>query len=227
MIKVDDYIELKFYQVLKQKISIRDFESWIYNTQELEKKLSDDLYLDLISMDYKSKYALNDLNGLIEKYVDFGKFEIKKIKEFLKSIIDRDAKCAQSIEMTYELYCNGYNFLRRLGLRYGLLVASPPAGNYQKTWSEISVKDQNELLDKFYPDIIVDAKNALIWFDNDKIIIKNTVDELGHYEYDDFRTQEEKLQGDIETINLDRENKAKKSEMETTGFFTKLINRFK
>lgn len=81
--------------------------------------------------------------------------------------------------------------------------------------NEISVKEQNELLDKFYPEIIVDAKNALAWFDTNKIIIKSKVDESGHYEYDDFRNREEKEQGDIEMINLDKENK---TETKTQGF---------
>ncbi|NVN19871.1 hypothetical protein GUA46_16140 [Muricauda sp. HICW] len=219
---IDDKIELRFYQVLKHQMSIQDFETWVYNSKELEQNLPEDLYLDLISLNYKSKYALNDLTKLIEQYVDYGKFEIKKIQEILESIIQRDEKCAESIEMTYDLYCKGYIFLQKLGLNYGLLVSCPPAGNYQKNWNEISDKEQKELLDKLYPNIIIDAKNALKWFEKRKIIIKNTVDELGNYEYDDFRTEQEKKQGEIEIINLDIEN-----ENNAQGFWSKLMNRFK
>ena len=192
MTKIDPEIELKFYNVLKQNHSISDFENWVYSTKELEQKLPHDLYVDLISMDYKSKYTLHELTKLIGEYVDFGAFEVKQIKTLLKSIIDRDANCATSIAMTYELYCQGYQFLQRLGLKYGLLVTFPAAGNYQKNWTESSSEAQNELLDKFYPEIIVDASNVLAWLEHDKIIIKSTVDGLGRYEYNDFRSQEEK-----------------------------------
>lgn len=192
MIKIDPEIALKFYKVLKQEDTIPEFEDWVYSTKELEQKLPRNLYVDLIAMDYKSKYALHELTKLIGEYVDFGAFEVKQIKTFLKSIIDRDANCAASIAMTYELYCQGYQFLQRLGLKYGLLVTFPAVGNYQENWSESSAEAQNELLDKFYPEIIVDASNVLAWLEHDKIIIKSTVDGLGRYEYDDFRSQEEK-----------------------------------
>ena len=60
-----------------------------------------------------------------------------------------------------------------------------------------------------YPEIIIDAKNALEWINKGKIIIKDTVNELGDYEYDDLRDQEEINQGEIEVIDLDKKEKKK------------------
>lgn len=205
MSKISENVELKFYEVLKHKISIQDFEQWVYESKELEGELPEDSYIDLISLNFKSKYILNNLENVIGRFVDNGKFEIKRIKNYLKSIIDRDENCAESIEMTYELYCSGYAFLRRLGLTYGLLISCPPAGNYEKLWNEISKAEQEVLLNKLYPEIIEDAKNALSWIENGKIVFKDTSNELGDYEYDDLRTQEEINQGEIEIINLDKE----------------------
>jgi len=205
MKEIREHIEQKFYEVLKNKISIHDFERWVYETMDLELELSEDIYTDLISLNYKDKYAHNELEKIVKPFVDNGKFEIKRISKYLKSIIDRDEKCAESIELTYDLYCNGYAFLRRLGLTYGLLISCPPAGNYQKSWNEITNAEQDELLNKFYPDIIVDAQSALTWINKGKIIIKDTVNELGDYEYDDLRNQEERNQGEIEVIDLDKE----------------------
>lgn len=196
--------EQKFYEILKHKISIQKFERWVYES-EIESELPHDIYVELISLNYKSKFIFNELERLIGRLVDKGKFEIKKLKATLKSIINRDENCAASIEMTYDLYCSGYTFLRRLGLTYGLLVSCPPAGNYLKTWDEITTKEQNELLEKLYPDIIADARNALKWLENDKIIIKDTVNELGNYEFEDLRTKEEVLQGEVEAIDLDKQ----------------------
>ncbi len=205
MKEISEHIELKFYEALKHKISIQDFEQWVYETKELELELPEDTYTDLISLNYKGKYVHNDLEKIVKSFVDNGKFEIKRISRYLKSIIDKDENCAESIEMTYNLYCNGYTFLRRLGLTYGLLISCPPAGNYQKSWIEITRAEQDELLNKFYPEIIVDAQNALTWINKGKIIIKDTVNELGDYEYDDLRNQEEISQGEIVVIDLDKE----------------------
>jgi len=209
MKEISEHTELKFYEVLKHKISIQDFEQWVYETKELESELPEDTYTDLISLNYRDKYAYNELGKIVEPFIDNGKFEIKRISKYLKSIINRDEKCAESIEMTYDLYCSGYAFLRRLGLTYGLLISCPPAGNYQKSWNEITKAEQDELLDKLYPEIIIDAKNALEWINKGKIIIKDTVNELGDYEYDDFRNQEEINQGEIEVIDLDKNKKKK------------------
>jgi len=209
MKEISEHTELKFYEVLKHKISIQDFEQWVYETKELESELPEDTYTDLISLNYRDKYAYNELGKIVEPFIDNGKFEIKRISKYLKSIINRDEKCAESIEMTYDLYCSGYAFLRRLGLTYGLLISCPPAGNYQKSWNEITKAEQDELLDKLYPEIIIDAKNALEWINKGKIIIKDTVNELGDYEYDDFRNQEEIIQGEIEVIDLDKNKKKK------------------
>lgn len=209
MKEISEHTELKFYEVLKHKISIQDFEQWVYETKELESELPEDTYTDLISLNYKDKYAYNELGKIVEPFIDNGKFEIKRISKYLESIIDRDEKCAESIEMTYDLYCSGYAFLRRLGLTYGLLISCPPAGNYQKSWNEITKAEQDELLEKLYPEIIIDAKNALEWMNKGKIVIKDTVNELGDYEYDDLRNQREINQGEIEVIDLGKKEKKK------------------
>jgi hypothetical protein len=188
-----------------RRLRIQDFEQWVYETKELEVGLPENTYTDLISLNYKEKYAHNELEKIIEPFIDNGKFEIKRITKYLKSIIDRDENCAESIEYTYDLYCSGYAFLQRLGMTYGLLISCPPSENYDKSWNEISKTEQDELLGKLYPEIIKDAQNALTWINNGKIIIKDTVNQLGDYEYDDLRNSEEINQGEIEVIDLDKE----------------------
>ena len=206
---ISESTELKFYEVLKHKISIQEFENWVYETKALESELPEEIYADLISLNYKGKYAHNELEKIIQPFIHNGKFEIKRISNYLESIINRNEKCAEAIEITYDLYCSGYTFLRRLGLTYGLLIASPPIGNYRKTWKELTSAEQEELLDKLYPEIIADAKNALSWIKEGKIIIKDTLDELGDYEFDDLRNLEEIRQGEIDIINLDKDENKK------------------
>jgi len=206
MRKISEHIELEFYKALKQKITLLDFEQWVYKTDELEHELPDDVYIDLISLNFKGKFAHDELAEIISSFVKYGEFEIKRLEKYLISIISRDSNCAESIEMTYDLYCDGYVFLRRLGLVYGLTVACPPMHNYQKSWKEISKEEQDELLNEFYPEIITDAKNALAWIHKRKIVIENTLDENGHYEYKDLRNQEEINQGEIQVVNLNQQD---------------------
>ncbi len=60
MKEISEHTELKFYEVLKHKISIQDFEQWVYETKELESELPEDTCINLISLNYKDKYAYNE-----------------------------------------------------------------------------------------------------------------------------------------------------------------------
>ena len=204
MKNLNEHIELKFYEVLKNKIDILNFEQWVYANKELQQELDEEIYFELISLNYKDKYAYNNLEKIILKYVNFGNFEIKKITHFLKSIINKSSDCANSIEMTYYLYYSGYIFLRRLGLIYGLIITCPPSDKHNKTWRDLTVEEQNKILTKFYLEIAKDPQYTINWFKNGKIIIKNKVNEIGEYEYADLRNEQEINQGEIETINLNK-----------------------
>lgn len=189
--------ELQFYKVLKGKINLAVFEKWVYENKMLETELTEDVYIELIALNYKGKFAINELRNIINPFINHGQFEKQKIINYLESIINRDENCADSILMTYELYCKGYDFFRKIGLKYGLDIAVPRAGNYMKSFEEISKKDQNELLDKIYPFVIEDAKNALAWIVQDQIVFKPSEDEIGNFKYEDFRTHAEQLKSEF------------------------------
>ena len=197
MNKIKESTESTFYKVLKREISIKYFEQWVYENKTLEHELPKDSYLDLISINFKDKFALIEIENVVNQFVNFGKAEASKIKFYLESIINRDENAPSSIYMTYELYCKGYDFFRKLGLKYGLLIAAPPSGNYLKAFEEISKEEQEELLNKIYPEIIKDAKNALFWFNSGLIIITDKIDKLGYFEFEDNRPFEEKLKSEF------------------------------
>ena len=78
--------------------------------------------------------------------------------------------------------------MQKLGLKYGLCLIDT---HYRVEL----VKDSNDVIGMFYPDIIYDAKNVLGWFEEGKIIFREEKNERGGFEYDDLRTEEEKQQG--------------------------------
>lgn len=67
------------------KEKLNDFESWVYNDPDLESRVGGELYFELISVNYKDKFALDNLNRIIiGNYVAHTDFEYFKYKSILK-----------------------------------------------------------------------------------------------------------------------------------------------
>lgn len=178
--------ERKIHEVLTKKISLQSFEQWLYEDRALETS-NPDLYFELISFDYKSKDSFNKFYENFAKYIKFYKFEAERIAEYLYSIINKDKNCGHAIWMMYELYCDSYGFLGKIGMVYGFSLVDEV--------TSASNRNMEYIFDKFYPDIIADAKNVLSWLEEGKIVFKNQDNGYGGFEYDDFRSEAEVLQG--------------------------------
>lgn len=178
--------EKQIHQVLTRKISLQSFEQWLYEDNVLEFR-NPDLYLELISFDYSSEDGFKNYYDNFTKYVHFHRFEANRIKEYLYSIINNDENCGNAIWMMYELYCQGYGFLQKLGLIYGLCLV-----DYCTSGADDTSK---ALIDQFYPTIIDDTKNVINWLKEGKIIFKNQDNGYGVFEYQDLRNAAEILQG--------------------------------
>ncbi|GAA3643282.1 hypothetical protein [Flavivirga jejuensis] len=65
-----EVLKLKIFDVLIEKITVSEFENWLYNSEEIIENLnSNPYYFDLISINYKNEEWLKQLNNLIkEKY---------------------------------------------------------------------------------------------------------------------------------------------------------------
>lgn len=50
-------VEDIFYDFYNKNISIRTFETWLYENSEMERLIGNDLYYKLLDIDYRSKYA--------------------------------------------------------------------------------------------------------------------------------------------------------------------------
>ncbi|WLP94278.1 hypothetical protein [Psychrobacter sp. M13] len=178
--------EQNIHQVLIKKMSIQSFERWLYEDDVLESS-NPDLYFELISFDYSSESNFKNFYDSFTKYVHFYKFEADHIAEYLYSIINRDEGCSKAIHEMYYLYYDGYKFFEKLGMIYGVSLIDFD--------TLIASDNLDNILDKFYPDIIDDAKNVLSWLEEDKIVFKDESSEYGGFEYDDLRSEAEVLQG--------------------------------
>lgn len=68
----------------------------------------------------------------------------------------------------------------------------PPSNYKAETWEVMSETEKSELIESFYPQLQSDIERAITWIENGKIILSGKTDEIGHYEYEDLRTEEER-----------------------------------
>jgi hypothetical protein len=92
----------------------------------------------------------------------------------------------------YDLYCKGYNFLQDLGLGFGLMVEVPPSKYSKDNWEDLREEEKQDLLNSFSPEIDVVIQRVIDWLTNKRIILTGEQDEIGHYNYQDFRTEDER-----------------------------------
>jgi hypothetical protein len=158
-------------------LNIQEFEKWVY---EIDEELVDEhfgrgFYFELASLNYKNKYATNDLEKLLFSKVPFGRFEEMKIREILTYVIDDKGDLVELIEELYDLYCDGYSFLRYIGL--ASLFHGMPRENETYNFT-----DQTQI------NLKCEARRILSFLDTRKIII------TGKYKYEDLREEADKIE---------------------------------
>ena len=182
-----------FYKTIKGDISIDDFEKWLYADSELEKHLNPSDYLDLISLNFQKSGAKYELWNLLKKHIDLGEFETFKMIALLNEAKQKTERLPYILMEFYNLYCKGYYFLQDLGLGIGLAVEVPRVNqSTADTWEELTNEQQKGLLDSFSPELEECIEQVSHWLETRKIILTGQQDNVGHYEYQDLRTTEEK-----------------------------------
>jgi hypothetical protein len=94
------------------------FESWLYENNEIESILGNELYFNLLNINYREKYANLEVEKLILPHIDFGRSEFLRITDLLKSIEDGKDDIYSIMSQMYDEYCSGYNFLRYLAFSF-------------------------------------------------------------------------------------------------------------
>jgi len=117
------------YQVYNLKEQVEVFESWIYANTDFEAFFGEEKYLDVISLDFKSREATYKLDLMINEYVDHANLEKRNLIKVLESSIEYRLEQGVCFGELYELYCKGYYFLFDLVLGYGLPYLN--GSNYQ------------------------------------------------------------------------------------------------
>lgn len=180
-------IQTQFYQVIKRKLSINDFELWLYNTPEIGNYLSEEFYTDLISLNYNDKYILNNLEKKLKPMIPFECFEKIRLTNLLSNIINENTDLTDVFAELYHNYCQGYTFLRYLGLAY--ILNGIEDGLTEDIWEKIKEDVTNE------------ASRILGFIECGQLKITS------EFEYEDLRENKDKIEiQDLESMF----NKAKR-----------------
>jgi hypothetical protein len=169
-----DDIELIFYKVIKNEVSITDFEKWLYSIDEaiISNNFGEDFYFELISINYKKNSAYNELEKVIYSKIPFNKYESMTLRFLLNSLINGTIDTVYLLEVFYDLYSKGYYFLRFFALTYiSYEIDDLPKLSEKKLWDEASFFKKREILNELSPIIVAEAERILKFFDSNLIKI--------------------------------------------------------
>ena len=211
--------EEKVYKLISREIEVSNFEKWVYSEKELEKILTNDDYLELVSLNYTTPSSLYEAEKILKKHIEIEKYHEWYLRNILQKIIERPDNVYKYIVETYDLYCNGYNFLDNLGIGYGLGIEVPHSSYSAQSWGNLESIEQKELIDNYYPNIKKEAEKVIDWLDSKKIILTGYSGDFQGIEYKDNRNQEEK-----ETANYGITTPKKNTE-NTSPLFVRILRK--
>ncbi len=184
--------EEKTYKLISREVEISDFEKWIYSEKKLEKLLTYDDYLELISLSYTTPSTLYEAEKILKKYIKIEKYHEWYLRKILQKIIERPSNVYKYISQTYDMYCDGYYFLENLGIGYGLSIEVPSSSYSVQTWEELEPIEQKVLVSSYYPSVQKEAEKVIYWLDSKKIVLTGHSGEYQGIVYTDNRSPEEK-----------------------------------
>ena len=151
-----------FYRLIANRCEIEEFEQQLYSMADIEERLSELDYLNLISIDYRLPSAAYEALEIINKYVDSSRYHEWYLGSLLTRIIDRTADVHEAIEECYHLCCIGLGFLHDLGLGYGLAIIAPPKEYFASDWYGLPDIEKEGLVDGMYPGIVPPRQSSTL-----------------------------------------------------------------
>jgi hypothetical protein len=183
-------IQIEFFKLLNEETSVQNFEQWVYANKDLENYFAEADYIDFISLNFKDSHFKHEMKKIVDKYLDYGEFEKRKLKKILNNIIAKNADFAKSLIGTYNLYCLGYSFLDNIGLGYGLTFAND-FYDYND-WESLTSSEKCNRINDIHAGVKTEAEKVLYWIEKEKIVLIGIAYEVGRYSFIDNRADEEK-----------------------------------
>ena len=175
--------ERYLYDFLKKEQdeqSILNLEQWVYEHDELEEIFGDKEYFELISRNYKDRFAYHETEKQIRRLVHFGPLEQERITVMLNDLLTNEGATAQlsTMEILYEEYCSGYTFLRYIALSF--IVTSDN--------SKENLKEDHSKYLNYIEGIKKEATRLLGFLRSNEILIDD------EHEYSDYRAEKDRIE---------------------------------
>ncbi|ULJ60158.1 hypothetical protein MIS45_10055 [Wielerella bovis] len=176
--------QLIIFKTLDGVMPIGEFETWLYADQKLAQWLPENVYYDLISLNFKDKHILHELDKLLANYLDKNQYLQWQLIQILTQLIQKpDDKWA--LVKIYDLYCHGYYFMRLLALKYGLCL----------------IHESDDI--RFAPESLTEIQQQATWLLNTlengeiQLFESNQSDSPFHIDYIDQRSEADKQRTDL------------------------------
>ena len=145
-----------------KRIDSQEFEEWIYSNENVENEIGSDLYIQLISINYKDKDAYPRAVKLIESRINVGQLHKEEIIDLVDRIETKNIKPLKGISELHKWAELGYLFLGRIDLigNFGeqwksLVHQLDDSMNLDTQWSKLDLIDSNFIKE------LSDVKNRL------------------------------------------------------------------
>lgn len=101
-------------EFIEQIIDTVEFEKWLYTNEDLEIELGEELYLHLISINFKDLSARIEVEKLLECKIDYGQLHTSALINLLHQFESRQVDLIGGLYKLYEWATLGYVFLGKI-----------------------------------------------------------------------------------------------------------------
>jgi hypothetical protein len=167
---------------LDREIETQNFENWVYQNTSLEVELHEDIYLELISLNFLSRDVRYRLNSVLKNSIDYGGAH----RIFIIELLERLLKGNEALtELLHRIY-------RFAEMGYGFLYEHPVIGNlgeqgksFLLSISGLNSSEHYKVLYNEKPDFIVWAKSLIGDIKGDRILFNGEtgISKIGHIYY--------------------------------------------
>ena len=164
MDKISNSTKQTFFRMLNGDMSISDFEQWVYTSGDLlEKELESEIYLELVSFNFKQKDSLQLLINKAETLVNMDEFNIWRTKRLLTDIIENNLDLVLATRKLRQLYFEtGKNIIpETLGIGFESELDDLPIPSEYNQWESSALQKTLEKVDQYRDEILRDAKLLL------------------------------------------------------------------
>ncbi|WP_340154112.1 hypothetical protein [uncultured Marivirga sp.] len=159
---------------IENRISAKEFESWVYSNQHLEDELGMELYTELISINFKDSSARIAVKKLLDSEIDYRTLHRTQLIQLIEEIEFKKKDLLDGISELYEWADKGYAFLGRINSvgNFGeqgksvVLIVDKELSNEEK-WNVILRDD---------PHFLTDLKTIRLKIEQNEILITGEIE---------------------------------------------------